>query len=121
MRAEERLLELANRLVQSTESGQIEWKGDQDSGFYVSTAAGAINIQSKDRDGQQPYRLVIYDSAGTEVDSLETYTYQIDVDEWEPAAWNDSLETLYETARRNALNIDKVINDIVRDLGLGPL
>jgi hypothetical protein len=116
--ARNRLIALARGLVERTVSGQIEWREVVPANaFQLDIPSGAIVIETVDSDESPPYRMTIHNPEGQEVDALEQ--------EWEayegesyPADWNVTLADLFEAARRNALDIDSVLNGIIQDLGL---
>lgn len=68
-------------------------------------------------DGTDPYALAVYDDSGTLVESLVT-GYQ---EGWgTPEPWNETLSQLYHAARNTALNVDEVIDNILKDVTAGP-
>ncbi len=65
-------------------------------------------LGTRDNDGAAPYYLQVVDPDGSIVETVRTNE-------------NDGLADrllpmLYEAARRNALNIDQVVDDILKDL-----
>jgi hypothetical protein len=107
-----RLVELCERLAAATTSGQVEWTAEEETGFVCRRQSGSVGIRSRDRDGEPPYELVIYSPKGEKVENL--------LAEWspeeEPAFWNPALAELYRAARRNALGVDKILDDLFAEL-----
>jgi hypothetical protein len=106
-----RLVELCERLAAATTGGQAEWAAEE-TGFVCQRRSGSVGIRSRDRDGEPPYELVIFSPKGEKVENL--------LSEWspeeEPAFWNPALAELYRAARRNALGVDKILDDLFTEL-----
>ena len=83
---EQRLTELANRLVAATTGRAAQWQLEGDDVFVWTAAEGSVTVGSRDRDGEPPYELVVYNPARERVDEL---TSQLLTDD-QPAPWNDS-------------------------------
>jgi|Tabmets5t2r1_1033131.scaffolds.fasta_scaffold72936_1 hypothetical protein len=107
-----RLVELCERLGGATLTGQVEWAAEEDTAFICKRQSGAVAIRSRDRDGEPPYELAIYAPKGAKVEAL--------LSEWtneeEPAFWNKALSDLYRAARRQALGVDKILDDLFAEL-----
>jgi hypothetical protein len=107
-----RHVELCERLAGATMLGELEWTVEEETSFVCRRSSGTIGIRSRDRDGEPPYELVIFNSNGAKVETL--------LSEWsaeeEPALWNKALVDLYRTARRNALGVDKLLDDLLAEL-----
>jgi hypothetical protein len=107
-----RHVELCERLVGATMLGEVEWTVEEETAFVCRRSSGTVGIRSRDRDGEPPYELVIFNSNGAKVETL--------LSEWsaeeEPALWNRALADLYRTARRNALGVDKLLDDLLAEL-----
>lgn len=65
-------------------------------------------IRSVDGDGRHPYALDVLNQQGTIVESFNTNELSSEA--------GDVLESLYHTARRNATNIDKIIQALVEEV-----
>jgi hypothetical protein len=108
------IVALCERLAAATLARRADWRGDgEGEDRYVwERPEGAVAIASRDRDGEPPYELVIFDRNGATVETL--------LSEWlaeeEPALWNKALVDLYRTARRNALGVDKLLDDLLAEL-----
>jgi hypothetical protein len=108
-----RLIELCERLSAATARGIVEWSPQEETAFLSKRRGGSVAIRSRNRDGEEPYELVIYNPKGEKVESL--------VSEWAPpddlpARWNPPLADLYRTARRQALGADRVLDDLSAEL-----
>ena len=108
----ERLVELSRRLRAATDAGKLEWTAEQDTTFLWSSGRGAVAVSSRDGDGEEPYELEIFTTAGRKVEALGS--------EWtadeQPAPWNDAVAHLYRAARRSALGVDKILEDLLAEL-----
>jgi hypothetical protein len=108
-----RLLNLVTALVGRTQEGTIEWQElDEDFVYQCDTPRAIIRIESIDRDDSGPYRVVIMNSAGREIESLSSSTLGLD-----PVVHED-FGTLYRLAKRQALRTDELIDDLFEDLGI---
>ncbi|HEX2046108.1 MAG TPA: hypothetical protein VHF23_10810 [Gaiellaceae bacterium] len=107
-----RLVELCERLVAATTQREVAWTAEEETSFVCKRRAGSVGIRSRDRDGEPPYELVVYGPNGAKVENLFS--------EWtpdeEPAFWNPALAELYRAARRNALGVDRILDDLFAEL-----
>ena len=107
----DRLIELCERLSAGTQSGQVAWHAQEATSFSWSGSSGAVNVRSLDADGEEPFELAVF-ASGQKVESL--------VSEWaedeSPAPWNDALGRAYRAARRQALGVDKILDDLFAEL-----
>jgi hypothetical protein len=107
-----RLIELCQRLGTATARGAAEWSSQEETAFICKRRAGSVAVRSRDGDGEEPYELVILNPKGQKVESL--------LSEWspddQPAEWNAALVELYRAARRQALGVDKIIDDLFAEL-----
>ena len=108
----ERFVTLAHRLAMATAAGAAEWSVREPELFARSSAEGTVTVASRDRDGEPPYELVVYNVAGDRVDELSSGLLGED----EPAPWNEALAELYRAARRNALHADNIIDALIAAL-----
>lgn len=108
----ERLVELSKRLRAATDEGKLEWTAEEDTTFLWTSARGAVAVSSRDSDGEEPYELDVFSVAGQKVETLGS--------EWtadeQPAPWNDAVARLYRAARRQALGVDKILEDLLAEL-----
>jgi hypothetical protein len=108
----ERLVELSTRLKAATDEGQLEWTAEEDTAFLWTGARGGVRVSSRDGDGEEPYELDVFSPAGQKVETLGS---EWSADE-QPAPWNDALARLYRSARRRALGVDKILEDLLAEL-----
>jgi hypothetical protein len=108
----QRLTELADRLASATAARTAHWQLQGDDVFVWTAAAGSVTVGSRDRDGEPPYELGVYNPARERVDELTSELLTND----RPAPWNDALVELYRTARRNALRADDIIDSLIEAL-----
>lgn len=108
----DRLIELCERLRGSTEAGHLEWATEEDTAFLWTGATGAVEMRSRDADGDHPFELTVFSPT---MQKVETLTSEWNEDE-QPAPWNDALGRLYRAARRQALGVDKILDDLFAEL-----
>jgi hypothetical protein len=111
----QRLTELADRLAAATIARTAEWELDGDDVFLWTAAGGSVTVGSRDRDGEPPYELTVYNPARERVDELTSELLTGD----RPAPWNDALVELYRAARRSALRADDIIETLIEGLPAG--
>ena len=108
----DRLIELCERLSAGTQTGQVAWAAEEATSFSWSGSSGAVNVRSLDEDGEEPFELAVFAAGGQKVESL--------ISEWaedeSPAPWNDALGRAYRAARRQALGVDKILEDRFAEL-----
>lgn len=119
MSSEQQVIDLIGRLHAATRAGRAKWGAESNFSFLLTVPSGSVRVGSVDKDGSAPYELIVSDENGVAVESVRsTWYHDPEAEEWEgePAAWNIPLKDLYETARSSALNIDKVIAGILKDV-----
>jgi hypothetical protein len=108
----ERLVELSRRLKAATEAGQLEWTAEEDTAFLWTGERGAVSVRSRDGDGLEPYEVDIFNARRQKVETLGS--------EWtadeQPAPWNDAVARLYRAARRQALGVGRLLDDLLAEL-----
>lgn len=108
----ERLVELSKRLRAATDEGQLEWTAEDDTGFVWTGSNGAVSVRSRDGDGEEPFELDVFSPTRQKVETLGS--------EWtedeRPAPWNEALTRLYRAARRKALGVDRILEDLLGEL-----
>jgi hypothetical protein len=105
----ERLALLSRRLASATMTRGARWQFDDHEVFTWGTAQGSVRVASRDRDGEPPYELTLYNPAGEKVDELVSELLADD----QPAPWNDALVELYRVARRSALGADEIVDALM--------
>jgi hypothetical protein len=105
----QRLTTLARRLATATASGTAEWQVREPDVYAWESGDGSVSIASRDRDGEPPFELLVFNSSQERVDELGSALLEDD----EPAPWNDALATLYRVARRSALHADDIIEALI--------
>jgi hypothetical protein len=107
-----RLVELSRRLSAATDAGQLEWTAEDDTSFMWSGSRGAVSVRSRDGDGEEPFEIDVFSAAKQKVETLGS--------EWtadeQPAAWNEAVARLYRAARRQALGVDRILEDLLNEL-----
>ena len=101
--------QLIATLRAGTEEGYVEWRTtDEPTAFFFSGAGASVIIRSVDGDGRYPYTLDVLNKEGAIIESFDTRELSSEAGE--------RLEGLYHTARRNATDIDKVIQGLVQEI-----
>jgi len=108
----ERLATLAQELATTGGQQGAAWERKSDDVYSWDAAEGKVTIASRDRDGEPPYELTVYTSAGDKVDELFSELVEND----QPAPWNDALAEVYRVARRSALGADEIIDALIQRL-----
>ncbi|MDF2752888.1 MAG: hypothetical protein K0S82_1271 [Gaiellaceae bacterium] len=107
-----RLIALCERLADATLAGAAEWRDESHDNFLWTRTEGKVSIGARDRDGQPPYELAIFNPEGEKVEELASALAEDD----SPAAWNAPLAELYRVARRSALRADEIIDALLNAL-----
>lgn len=116
---QQRLHEVAQRLLAETLNGNVDWRTtDDEDAFLYSGSSASIIIDYFSRNDS--YSMRILNSRGTLVEELRSESAP--EAPWGTstpaagAAWNETLSSLHNAARRRALNIDTLITSVLRDL-----
>ncbi|MFI7433244.1 hypothetical protein [Micromonospora haikouensis] len=119
-RGEQQLHNLVKRLIFATDTGRLEWQStDRPLAFQCTVGRNSILVATVDDDGQAPYILEILDASGVLIESLQSGYATISTPggrQQIKREWNDELAELHEIARRQVLNLDKLINDLLSQL-----
>lgn len=108
-----RLMKLVEGLLAQTRDGARKWsETEQDFVFECDTPRAAVRIESVDRDDGSPYRIVVLNSSGREVESLTSTARGLDPLD------TDTFAELYQLAKRSALGADELIDDLFDELGI---
>ena len=109
----ESLVEIARRLTAATDAGQVEWAAVEDTVFLWTGKGSSVSVRSRDSDGEEPYELDVFNAAGQKVETLGS---EWTGDQQEPASWNDPISRLYRAARRQALGVDQILQELLAQL-----
>lgn len=108
-RSEDRLWDLAEKLYERTRSNAIEWQTtNREDAFMYAGSGASVMIRSQDGDGVAPWQLAIFDDRGVEAEAISTYE--------QGEERRAMLYDLYVLARRNALNINKLVDSLFKEL-----
>jgi hypothetical protein len=114
---DERIEAVVSALISGTANGKVSWSATSREDAYIYTGAnsGVIIRQYWDDDGDRATALDLLDGEGRDVETF--------YGDWEtggavarPGPFHKRLRSLYDSARRNALNIDGVIDALLTDL-----
>ena len=107
-----RLIVLCERLTAATLARDAEWLADGDDQYVWEREEGSVTIGARDRDGQPPYELAVFNRDSEKVEELASALVEDDL----PADWNAPLAELYRVARRSALHADELIEVLIAAL-----
>ena len=107
-----RLIALCERLSEATLAGAAKWRCEGEDHYIWEREEGAVAVEARDRDGQPPYQLIVFNGNREKVEELASAL----VDDDQPAGWNQPLAELYRVARRSALNADEIIDALMAAL-----
>ena len=106
------------RLIDRTDQGKVSWEITADKGSYqASFPSYAVRLFARENDRyadqEVDYVLTIHDESGEMVDEItDTALRESGFDE----AYK-KMGHLYNEARRKAMGVDKVIEDLLSELG----
>jgi len=106
----DRIVVLARALATATTVDDVQWEVEDADTFVWKRVEGTVTIGSRDADGEPPYEITIYNGGRVKVDQLTSQLLPND----EPAPWNEALADLYRAARRKALDVDELIETLIR-------
>lgn len=107
-----RLIILCERLTGATLADAAEWRDSGVDNYLWEHEQGSVSIGARDRDGQPPYELAIFNADGEKVEELASALVEDDL----PAEWNQPLAGLYRAGRRSALHADAIIDALMNAL-----
>lgn len=128
---EQKILELANRLLERTRAGTQHWEASaSDQAFLTSFPKHSVKIgRVSDEYGQNWVTVIsIYNEAGNEIEvaredvlseklgSPGSETFPRLPQRLQAASVADVLKELYEEARRSALNVEGALDDLLASL-----
>ena len=108
----DRVIVLCERLAEATRLGDVEWETEGEDTYVWGHDEGVVAIGTRDRDGQPPHALSIFNGEREKVEELGSAL----VDDDQPAPWNVPLADLYRVARRSALHADEIIDALIAAL-----
>ena len=103
----DKLTTLATSLLARTKSGYVPWSETaHEAHFILSFTDSSVSIARRpwEHPSDWIYVLSVHNNLGTEIDSLRGNPGE---------AAHETLENLYEEARRSALKPDKVVDNIL--------
>ena len=106
------LIELCERLADATSARAVEWRLEGEDYYLWERPEGRVAIGARDRDGEPPYELRLFNGDGNKVEELASALVNDD----RPAEWNAPLAELYRVARSSALRADEIIEALMRAL-----
>lgn len=114
----DRMTKIAGQLLRRTLNGLISWgETDNENEFIYSGTNTSVTIRRRNtRDIVGRYVLTVMNWRGTVVDTLESAKKDLGIVE-QPEEWNAILYDLYEAARRSALTIETVLDELLTELG----
>lgn len=109
---------LLDRLLHLTHTQAIHWsksisRRSTGEPFSVNLTASTVRIRSKDDDGLAPYVVEVLDSTGVVVESIERSSFH---DATENSNYNIVLSELYSLARRDALDVNNILDNLIQEL-----
>ena len=113
----QRVERLARKLLEQTRAGKLSWSDTdtEDQFLYSGSVSGVLIDKYSSR-----YELALLNARGTLVERIVANAPEVDggVSAAEAALF-DLFEDLYEAARREALNVDKIIDSLINDIDVG--
>jgi len=112
---------LVRTLLARTKRGDVEWKESIPTNAYqVSFKDNSVLIRliPGKRDEPDDYEMSLLDAEARTVDSFtDVDLAQTEADSQASSIWFKTMRELYDLARRTALGSEKVLNEILKDLG----
>jgi hypothetical protein len=106
---QQRAMELAQVLINGTKAGKTKWQKGTGGSYIFARSAGSVSVWSRDNDGDAPFGMTIFDRDGAVIETVEQ-----DFSDRLPPDWNVILAELYGVARSDALNIDLVVDGLLK-------
>ncbi|WP_157431344.1 hypothetical protein [Actinomadura hibisca] len=122
--ARQRLIAFTEHLLEQTENGRMTWESanESDTIFSFSGPNSSVVIKPVRVDDRSGYELQLLNERGVIVSNLRSGWYAdrglLGTQEpvMRPHSWNGILVRLYEEARRIALNVDSIMDDLLATL-----
>jgi len=127
----QKLLELANRLLEKTRAGTQRWEASaSDQAFLTSFPKYSVKIgRVLDDDGENWVTVIwIYNEVGNEIEAARedvlserlgsplSETFPRHSERLQAPSVSDVLKELYDEARRSALNVEGVLDELLASL-----
>ena len=113
------MTKVAEQLLRRTLAGDISWaETDKEDDYLYSGSDSSASIYFSRRSGsvRGRYVLTVFNSRGTRIEELRSDYVRTNEGVIEEAGWNGVLSELHEAARRNALDIEGVLDDLIAEL-----
>jgi hypothetical protein len=108
--AVQRMVDIATELISQTSQGRVRWSTtDRDDVFQFSTTRASMTIEPGSR--QQTFVLRVLNERGVQVEALAASGEPFTRD-----PGGRELSELYELARRQALEVDDVLDTVLDEL-----
>lgn len=108
MTVEEKLLELAKKLVAKTDAGEVSWEETGEADKYLTTLPHtSVAIASTYDDREHGYAISLIDDTGRTIEYLYGGEYSSE---------GRGLEALYVRAKRKAHCVEQVLDEILAEL-----
>ena len=113
---EHKMIELADQLLRSTRAGKLNWREGVRKDSYASDFPDvSLSIANTPRGD---FTLELINNEGTVIATLSSETVRLD-DFENPEPTSTKLQEIYDTARRQVLDIDGTIEKAIKYLGRG--
>lgn len=118
-----RIAKIVEQLLLKTGQGQVDWAESGEDEYFLKTKSGSVVIgimQVGPILRRDEYFVSVRNRAGTLVGRIRSDIEPPPPDFPHPQ-WRGALAQLHELARRRALKVDKVLDDVLNDVeAIGP-
>jgi hypothetical protein len=113
----ERLFQLAVRVLERSKENAIEWKEAGPAAYYTQVGDYIFQVESEDRDGNHPFKIQIEVPAFNDTEILTSLSTGEDRSVTSAAvSWKDTIEELFEEARRRGSSVEQALDKMLADL-----
>ena len=117
---EEKLLDIASKLLERSQAGDIAWSETADTNTYSAAfpeySVTILILDYKTFKHPNNYAFSVYNDKGMQVESIETSLERhIEESELSSGAWQ-TLSRLYDIARSQALKSNEILDDLLTRL-----
>lgn len=129
MAEDTRLLKILDLLLRLTEADRLDWQSvgtSEEPRFATSFSDASFVVFSKDHDGVHPFVVELRNERGEVLESIKSkglsprarrdLTAEEQAARDESRALNAKFYELYNRARRNAMNVDQFLDDVLAEL-----